>query len=424
MWLKLGDHQLNALTQMHNGCILCGGVGTGKTRTSLAYYYQKQGGNLFSDEYEPMNDPPQDLYVITTAHTRDTYSWNVEMAQFLISPDIDVDIYEHTVVVDSWNNIKKYIDVSNAFFIFDEQRVCGSGAWAKAFLKITQKNNWILLSATPGDTWIDYMSVFIANGFYRNISDFKNQHVKYAVYPTYKIDSYINTTRLERLRSRILVEMSFDRDTISHHIDILSEYNKMYYREIMRTRWNPETNEPFETVTQLCYKLREICNSDPSRIDILLNIFKEHPKLIVFYNFDYELEILRNTFVGNDLYNNFEYAEWNGHKHQPIPNTKRWVYAVQYNAGVEGWNCIKTDTVVFYSANYSYKTMVQAAGRIDRMNTPYQDLWYYHLYTTAPIDKAIQRAIKTKKQFNETNFLRKSGAYINGEKKTMGKIDS
>lgn len=394
---------------MHNGCILCGGVGTGKTRTSLAYYYLQQGGNLDSDIYEPMNDPPQDLYVITTAHTRDTYSWEAEMAPFLISPFKEHDIYQHTVVVDSWNNIKKYIDISNAFFIFDEQRVCGTGAWAKAFLKITKNNNWILLSATPGDTWSDYMAVFIANGFYRNITEFKMQHIKYAAYPSYKIDSYVNVEKLQRLRSRVLVEMSFERLIESEHIDILTEYDRSAYHQLMRTRWNEETNAPFETATQLCYKLREICNSDPSRIRMLTTIHQAHPKLIVFYNFDYELEILRSTFQLNYQNQDFEFAEWNGHKHQPVPTTRSWIYAVQYNAGVEGWNCILTDTIVFYSANYSYKAMVQAAGRIDRMNTPFAQLHYYHLTSNAPIEKAIQRAIKTKKQFNETNFLRKLG---------------
>lgn len=419
MWLKLAEHQISAINRMHNGCILCGGVGTGKTRTSLAYYYLQQGGNLDSDQYECMNDPPQDLYVITTAHTRDTCSWEVEMAPFLLSPDETIDIYQHKVVIDSWNNIKKYIDIRDAFFIFDEQRVCGTGAWAKAFLKITQHNNWILLSATPGDTWSDYMAVFIANGFYKNITDFKRQHIKYAVYPSYKIDSYLDIERLQRLRSKILIEMHFEKLAQSEHIYILTEYDKSKYHQLMRTRWNEETNAPFETATQLCFKLREICNTDPSRIRRLMTIHQAHPKLIVFYNFDYELEILRTVFKWDYITEDFEFAEWNGHKHQPIPKTRKWVYAVQYNAGVEGWNCILTDTIVFYSANYSYKTMVQAAGRIDRMNTPFGKLYYYHLTSNAPIEKAIQRAIKTKKQFNETNFLRKSGGIKYGKTKRV-----
>ena len=133
----------------------------------------------------------------------------------------------------------------------------------------------------------------------------------------------------------------------------------------------------------------------------LLEIVEDHPKAIIFYNFDYELEILRNLYYGEDV----EIAEWNGHKHQPIPRGDKWIYLVQYTAGAEGWNCITTDTIIFYSQNYSYKVLKQASGRIDRLNTPYTDLYYYHLVSKSGIDLAISRALKNKKQFNETRFV-------------------
>lgn len=386
---------------MKNGCILCGGVGSGKSRTALAYYYEQQGGKVGSDDYIPMQKP-KDLYIITTARKRDTCEWQGELAPFLLSTHPESNYYKNKVVVDSWNNIGKYKEVTDAFFIFDEQRVVGYGAWTKAFLKIANVNRWILLSATPGDTWQDYIPVFIANGFYRNKTDFIDQHVVYdwrAKYP--KIDRYLNTGRLIRLRDRILVTMDFKRQTVSHHEDMAVPYNISAYKALMRSRWNPWEERPIETAGELCYSLRKIVNSDESRQTALLELVKDHPKVIVFYNFDYELDILKSLYYGEGV----EIAEWNGHKHQPIPDGDKWVYLVQYTAGCEGWNCITTDTIVFYSQNYSYKVMVQAAGRIDRLTTPYTDLYYYHLKSFSGIDLAISKALKEKKNFNEGKFV-------------------
>ena len=401
MAIPLYDYQLDAIKRMKNGCILCGGVGSGKSRTSLAYYYLKQGGDVVPKDYIPMTNP-KDLYIITTARKRDTLEWEGELSPFLLSPNPEVNYYKNTIVIDSWNNIKKYANVTGAFFIFDEQRVVGSGAWVKAFLKIAKRNEWILLSATPGDTWIDYIPVFIANGFYKNKTEFITEHVVYSRFSKFpKIDRYLGTGKLLRLRNDILIDMDFKRQTISHHDDAYVKYDIEKYKTAMRTRWDPYKNEPIQQASGLCYVLRRIVNEDDSRQIMLMEIFENHPKLIVFYNFDYELDILKGLYYGEKV----EIAEWNGHKHQPIPTSKSWVYLVQYTAGCEGWNCITTDTIVFYSQNYSYKVMQQAAGRIDRLNTPFKDLYYYHLKSRSGIDLAISKALSEKKQFNEKRWL-------------------
>lgn len=400
--ISLYDYQLDAVNRMKNGCILCGGVGSGKSRTSLAYYYKEQGGILGTKNYIKMKHP-KDLYIITTARKRDTLEWEGELAPFLLSKNPEVNFYKNKVVVDSWNNIKKYKEVHGAFFIFDEQRVVGSGTWVKAFLNIARKNDWILLSATPGDTWQDYIPVFVANGFYRNKTEFTREHVVYSRFTKYpKIDRFIGTGKLVRLRDSILVDMDFKRLTVSHHEDVYCTYDIQKYKEAMRNRWDPYKNEPIQQASGLCYVLRRIVNTAESRQVTLLELFEKHPKMIIFYNFDYELDILKGIYYGK----NVRIAEWNGHKHQPIPESNSWVYLVQYTAGAEGWNCIKTDTIVFYSQNYSYKVMQQASGRIDRLNTPYTDLYYYHLKSRSGIDLAISKALSEKKQFNERKFVK------------------
>lgn len=404
--MRLYDYQLDAVNRMCNGCILCGGVGSGKSLTSLSYYYLTQGGNKKFLEgnkcYYPMKKP-RDLYIITTARKRDTCEWEGELANFLLTPHEESAYYHnHTVVIDSWNNIKKYKDVYRAFFIFDEQRVVGSGAWVKAFLNITRKNQWILLSATPGDTWADYIPVFVANGFYKNKTEFVNRHVIYSRYTKFpKIDRYIDTGILMRYRKDILVDMDFKRQTVAHHEDVVVAFDIQKYKEVSRTRWNPYTEKPISNASELCLTWRKIVNSDESRQLALLKIFEEHPKIIVFYNFDYELTILKGLIYGENVC----VAEWNGHVHDPIPETESWVYLVQYTAGAEGWNCTKTDTIVFYSQNYSYKIMQQSAGRIDRLNTPYRDLYYYHLKSRSGIDLAIARALKAKRNFSESRYI-------------------
>ena len=400
--INLHDYQLAAVKKMKNGCILCGSVGSGKSRTALAYYYLRNGGELGTDEYVPMYDPPKDLYIITTARKRDIMEWESEMAPFLLSTKEGL-LYLHKVVVDSWNNIKRYVDVTDAFFIFDEQRVVGSGVWVKSFLKIAKSNEWILLSATPGDTWQDYIPVFIANGFYKNRTEFVRTHVIYSSFTKFpQVDRYVNTGRLIKQRNDILVNMDYKRETVSHHNDIFVSYDQNLYKTVMRDRWDIYNDKPIENASRFCYILRQIVNTDESRQVALYELLEKHPRAIVFYNFDYELDILRRLVIGEE----FEIAEWNGHKHQPIPNCENWVYLVQYNAGAEGWNCISTDTIIFYSQNYSYRTMTQASGRIDRLNTPYTDLYYYHLKSRAGIDLAINRALRSKKQFNEQRFMK------------------
>lgn len=402
--MKLRDYQIDAVKNMKNGCILNGGVGSGKSLTSLSYYYLKNSGDekfLKGGKYVPMSDPPKDLYIITTARKRDTLEWEGELAPFLLSVHDDKNIYSNKVVIDSWNNIQKYKDVKKSFFIFDEQRVVGSGAWVKAFLKISKFNEWILLSATPGDTWMDYIPVFLANGFYKNKTEFIREHVVYSRFCKFpKVDRYINTGRLLRFRREILIDMDFKRETVQHHEDIYVKYDVKMYKDIMKRRWDIWKDEPITNASGLCYALRKVVNTHQSRLDALLDIFSRHNKIIVFYNFDYELEILKDIYYGRDV----KVAEWNGHKHEPIPKSKKWVYLVQYTAGAEGWNCIETDTIVFFSQNYSYKIMHQSAGRIDRLNTPYKDLYYYHLKAHSGIDLAISRAIKSKKKFNEKAF--------------------
>lgn len=400
--ILLYDYQLDAVNRMRNGCILCGGVGSGKSMTSLAYYYKEQGGDLNAEEYSYMQKP-KDLYIITTARKRDDCEWEKELGRFLLTTDEKSSYYHNKVVIDSWNNIGKYSDVTGVFFIFDEQRVVSYGAWTKAFLKIAKANDWILLSATPGDTWNDYIPVFLANGFYKNKTQFNNEHVIYSRFTKYpKIDRYINTGRLIRLRDRILIDMDFERKTISHHEDVYVKYDIPMYRDLGKLRWNPYTDKPIINASELCYTWRKIVNTDESRQIALIELYEKHPKMIVFYNFDYELDILKGLYYGEDV----EIAEWNGHKHQPIPTGDRWVYLVQYTAGAEGWNCIRTDTIVFYSQNYSYKIMQQSAGRIDRLNTPYTDLYYYHLKSRSGIDLAISKALRDKKKFNESKYVK------------------
>lgn len=384
MSVDLYSYQKEALHRMKNGCILCGSVGSGKSRTALAYYYDVECKDGFKN-----------LYIITTARKRDTKEWEDELKVFPSLIDI-------SITVDSWNNIKKYVEVESAFFIFDEQRVVGSGSWVKSFLKITKKNHWILLSATPGDTWSDYIPVFIANGYYKNRSEFIRRHAIYSYYSKYpKIERYLEVGLLRRIRDQILVKMNYVHEITKHVEKIDVDYDKFQYKMIWAFRWDIFDDCPIENPSKLCYLVRKVVNSDLSRVDAVLDILEKHPKAIIFYNFDYELDILRSANYKDGTI----VSEWNGHLHEPIPKGDRWIYLVQYSAGSEGWNCVDTDTIIFYSQNYSYKTMIQASGRIDRLNTPYSELYYYNLRSSAPIDLAIYRCLKRKKNFNESNFI-------------------
>lgn len=378
--MELYLHQQLALDKLQTGSILVGGVGSGKSRTSLAYFEKVSG--------------KKDLYIITTARKRDTKEWEDECKPFS---------FEIPIVIDSWNNIKKYEKVKNAFFIFDEQRVVGAGTWSKTFIKIAKNNDWILLSATPGDTWSDYIPVFIANGFYKNRTEFVKMHVVFKPFMNYPvIDHYVNTKLLEKHRDDILVEMKFDRKTIRNEKEVFCEYNKKLYFQVLKERWNVFKDWPIINSSELSQCLRKIVNSDSSRLNKLVELIRMKIGAIVFYNFDYELELIKNRLDEEKIL----YSQWNGHKHEKIPDTNNscWAYLVQYNAGAEGWNCITTDTIIFYSLNHSYKMMTQAAGRIDRLNTPFENLYFYKLISSSNIDKSIKRCLAEKKDFNENKY--------------------
>jgi len=421
-------HQREAIKKLCSGSILCAGVGTGKSLTALGYFHDVECRAVeWSDGVcrGPLGDP-KPLYIITTARKRDTHEWEDECDRFDFS-EIP------SITIDSWNNMHKYEDVENAFFIFDEQRVVGSGAWAKSFIRIARANHWILLSATPGDSWADYIPVFVANGFYKNRTQFLRRHAVYSRYCTKfpKIERWIDTTELERLRRKITVTMKYEKKTERHSTDIFVPYDRALYDLVVDKRWDPYKDEPIRDIAAACYLMRRVAGD--GRIDGYINhwefcvnakalelmhlCFEKHPKLIVFYNFDYELASIRSTYEelrAHGFYSTLgcSIAEWNGHRHDPIPEGDRWMYLVQYNAGAEGWNCVETDTIVFFSQSYSYKMMEQASGRIDRMNTPFTDLYYYTLKTKAPIDVAVERALKAKRIFNERNFAAQIGVNL------------
>ena len=393
------DYQLKAVNSLGSGSILCGGVGSGKSFTALLYFWTKELDGYYDGSYIKNPTVVKPLYIITTARKRDTADWEKECCSFCIGPHDDSIVKVH---VDSWNNIGKYKDIKDAFFIFDEQRVVGNGEWVKSFLAIAKHNRWILLSATPGDTWMDYIPVFVANKFYKNRTEFIREHVVYDRYCKYpKVKMYLNERKLNWFRNQILVDMDFKRDTVRHNYWVKAEYDPTLYFRIWKDRWNVFEDKPIENIAELFMCLRKIVNMADSRIDILTEVLKLHNKLIVFYNFDYELDILRKYCESN----NIPYSEWNGHKHQMIPEADKWIYLVQYTAGAEGWNCIETDTCLFWSLNYSYKILEQASGRIDRLNTPFKDLYYFHIYSSSRIDIAIKEAITNKQIFNEKAFL-------------------
>jgi hypothetical protein len=382
-------HQELALSKLSNGSILWGGVGSGKSRVAAAYYMK--------------HEAPKQVIVITTAKKRDSLDWDGEFTKHGVGKEHSV---QGLLVVDSWNNLHKYVAVAGQFFIFDEQRLVGSGQWVKSFLKIAKTNRWIMLSATPGDTWLDYIPVFIANGFYKNRTEFKREHVVYNSYAKFpKVDRYIGVQRLVKYRSQILVKMPYYKETVRHPVTCWMEYDKELYNTVWKKRWDPWKGRPVQEIGELCHLARKVVNSHSSRLSKVIELVKEHDRAIVFYNFDYELEMIRKLSNVRDL----GYAEWNGHKHEEIPKTDKWVYVVQYIAGAEGWNCIETNTVIFWSMTYSYKLWEQAHGRIDRLDSPYLDLYYYNLRSKAVIDASVWRSLNAKKSFQSGSLKNVSG---------------
>lgn len=374
---ELYSNQHEAVEKLRSGSILCGKTGSGKTITALFFY--------------KIYYPNLELYVITTAKKRDTKDWEEEAS--LIGID--------NIVVDSWNKICDYTNNTGKFFIFDEQRVSGYSKWAKSFIKIARRNKWILLSATPGDVWMDYISVFVANGFYRNKSDFLNQHVEYYPFSNYpKIKRYHNISKLERLRNTILVKMYPNRITHRNRKYHYCEFDDVLYSDTLSNRWHIYENHPIENPSQMTQVARRIVNESDDRQRCLKEILENNDRVIIFYNYNYELDLILNVCKTVDK--DFDISQWNGKIHDELPQSDKWVYIVHYYSA-EGWNCTTSNTIVFYSLNYSYKIMEQAEGRIDRpaSKNANSDLFYHYLVSASSIDRSIMRALSLKRKFNE-----------------------
>lgn len=400
--IELMPHQREVLNRLSNGKILWGSVGSGKSIVALAYYMEKE-----------MMD---DIYIITTAKKRDSLEWQGDAAKFGIGLTKDTSV-AGVLHIDSWNNIDKYAEVKDSFFIFDEQRLVGNGAWVKSFQRIVKNGNaWIILSATPGDTWLDYIPVFIANGFYKNITQFKTEHVVYEAFSRYpKIKRYLNEPKLKKLKNEVLVEMEYLSTSTRHLQEARVFYDVDLFNTAWKDRWNIFEDRPIREAGELFAVCRRIVYTDPSRLSAIRGLMEKHPKLIVFYNYNYELEMLRelndtwSDLVGVGEMNGSDskwpvVAEWNGHRKQEIPKTDNWVYLVQYTAGAEGWNCIETDAIAFYSLTYSYKKFEQSQGRIDRLTSPFSDLYYYMLVSESPVDRAVRASLNVKQTFNERKW--------------------
>jgi hypothetical protein len=405
MPVELMEHQKMALESLSNGKVLWGGVGTGKSITALSYYMEKE---LIGD-----------IYIITTAKKRDSLEWERDAAKLGIGTDHGATL-AGVIRIDSWNNIGKYTDVEGAFFIFDEQRLVGSGAWVKSFYKIAKRNAWIVLSATPGDTWIDYIPLFVANGYYKNATEFKREHVVYSRFSRYpRIEKYVGVKKLERIKKEILVEMPYMYHTTRIHEDVEVTYDKVLFEKARKNRWNVFEDKPCRDGAELFAVLRRLTWGDRSRLDAVRSLMEKHNRLIVFYNYNYELELLREL---NDTWTDmYQVREWNGQKKQEIPETGRWVYLVQYTSGSEGWNCTSTDAMIFFSLPYSFRKFEQSQGRIDRLNTFYDTLYYFSMFSGNPIDQAVRRSLKSKKAFNEHAWIVENLGEFKNEKKNEEK---
>lgn len=382
MTFKLLPAQQQAVSNLANGKILIGDVGSGKSITSMAYATSV--------------DPTIKIQVLTTAMKRDSGEWWADAMKMSLPNEMHVD---------SWNNIKNYVDREGWFFILDEQKLTGTGAWVEAFYKIAKKNKWILLSATPAEVWTDLMPVFIANGFFKNKSEFDRDHVQYARFVKYpKIEKYHDEWHLEDLKKKLYVELPIVKRAKRNEEIINVGFNAYEQKRIWTDRWHIHEDRPLKDAGEMMRLLRKSCNTDIARYETLKALLKRHPKAIVFYNENPELEILRG--LSADL--GVPVAEWNGHKHEPIPDGDEWVYLVQYLAGREGWNCITTDTVILYSLPYAYRSVVQAYGRVDRLNTPYPVLNLFILKSRAIIDQGIWKSLGHKKDFQAGRFAKKA----------------
>lgn len=391
-------HQRDAIRKISNGNVVVGATGSGKSLVGLVYYYT----NILEGSVEPFRKPTKSvsLYIITTATKRDSLDWNSECAEFALSTNQEASVNGIKVVIDSWNNIKKYKDIRGGFFLFDEQKTTGYKRWSKIFIRIAKNNRWILITATPSDRWMDLLSVFIANGFYKNKRDFVNQHVTYNPYVKYpSITGYRNVNKLRILKKRIFVIIDYQSPSIIENKVISVDYDVDALTQIEKTEWNPFTDSPIINLSEFASVLRRSLNSHPSRINEAIRIRNTVKKLIVFYNFNFELEILKHGYSGIKI------GELNGHRHDALPVGSDWVYLVQYNSGNEAWECFTTNHMLFYSLNYSFRIMTQAKGRINRLTSGFNYMYYYYLVSNHWLDKGIQKALNKKRDFNNKEIL-------------------
>lgn len=393
----LYDFQKDAVAHLLTGRhFIISGVGSGKTAMALTWAAEqcRQTGK-------------HKVLVVTTAS-------KVRTGDFEKEDKIWTDDSEkREMAVISWHKLKAWVEqnwkgLDEWVVIFDEaQRSKGySTGMGKAFLKITKQNpDWAGFTGTPGDTWADYISYFVATNQTRNKTAYLHEFANVQTYKGYpEIVGWRNEDRLKAMWAHI----SYAPDTSI----VAQQLPKEQYRTItlpkpraysktLKTRLN-EQGEFLDTAGAMVAELRRLCFTKDKQQWVADFVEGVESGVVMFYNYiatgDKLAEICEKALGKSG-------RVWRiDGKHHEIPTAEtigaKDVVLCQWQSGSEALNFQFLHYWVGVELCYSNSMLQQAMGRIRRIGQEHP-MSFYRLLTDGTIEQDIAEALKNKKEFSE-----------------------
>lgn len=289
------------------------------------------------------------------------------------------------------------------------------------FIMKLNYQNLILLSGTPtGGKYEKLYSQLKMLGYEMTKKSFYNMYVDFHYdnrqgFPLMIIDGYKNVERLKKkmrdygchfLKTEEVLTLP-DQNFIPVKIKKNSLYGEFMKNRIVRV---PNKQNVFvelvgdTTLTKLLYA-RQLCGAySNEKLKAFTDLVEStNDRLIVFYNFNNELEQLK--YVCDALERPYSVVNGTDKDLYAYDNFNGSITLIQYQAGAMGLNLQKANKIIYFTPPLSSELYEQSKKRIHRIGQQFS-CFYYNLICTGSVEEKIYKTLEMRKDYTEALFER------------------